>query len=57
MDEKTAIDVLAQAVVMGQQHGIYSLRDSSLIFQALSILKPEIVEEPKAEEQQEQEKK
>lgn len=41
MNEKEAINILTQAVLIGQKHGIYSLRDSSLIFQALSILNPD----------------
>jgi len=41
MNEKEAINVLTQAVLIGQKHGIYSLRDSSLIFQALNILNPD----------------
>ena len=41
MNEKEALDVLVQAVMIGQQHGIYSLRDSSIIFQAINVLNPE----------------
>lgn len=41
MNESEAISILTQAVLIGQKHGIYSLRDSSLIFQALNILNPD----------------
>lgn len=41
MNENEAINILTQAVLIGQKHGIYSLRDSSLIFQALNILNPD----------------
>lgn len=41
MNENEAISILTQAVLIGQKHGIYSLRDSFLIFQALNILNPD----------------
>ena len=56
MDEKTAISVLTQAVMIGQKHGVYSFKDSALILQALTVLnpdfdKPETKETDKEEEQ------
>lgn len=41
MNEKDAINVLTQAVLIGQKAGIYSFKDSTLIYQALTILNPE----------------
>lgn len=41
MTEKEAIGVLTQAINIGQKQGIYSLKDSFLIYQALIVLNPE----------------
>ena len=54
MTENDAINVLIQAATIGQKHGIYSLKDSSMIYQAVCMLQPETVgqsvqQEPAAE--------
>lgn len=46
MNEKDAINILTQAVMVGQKNGIYSIKDAALIFQALNILNPEFFKEP-----------
>jgi hypothetical protein len=40
MNEKEAINVLVQAAVIGQQSGIYSLKDAALVYAAVNILVP-----------------
>ena len=40
MSEKEAINVLVQAAEIGQKSGIYSLKDSALIYTAINLLVP-----------------
>ena len=54
MTEKEAISVLTQAVVVAQRSGIYSLRDSSLIYQALNLLNPDFDKETEQQTETEQ---
>lgn len=60
MNEKEAISVLTQAVIIGQKHGAYSLKDSAIILQALTVLNPDWDKQPeenKPEEQKQEESK
>ena len=45
MTEKDAISVLVQAASIGQKNGIYSFKDSALIYQAICVLSPDAVKE------------
>jgi len=56
MTEKDAIDVLMQAASIGQKHGIYSLKDSAMIFQAICVLNPEAAKESMQEQEENKEK-
>lgn len=56
MNEKEAINVLIQAAVLGQERGVYSLKDAAVIFSAINKLSPnyfgkaETVEDEKKEQ-------
>ena len=57
MTEKDAISVLVQAASIGQKNGIYSLKDSAMIYQAICVLNPESLKENEVEQQKENEEK
>jgi len=50
MNEKEAINVLMQAALIGQKSGVYALKDSALIYQAICVLNPEYAKENMNEE-------
>ena len=57
MNKEQAINVLLQIAELAQSKGILNLKDATIVFQAVTVLSPEKVEEAPIEEPQPQPKK